>query len=79
MNLENNDHGTTVSQRLLSEGKNNSSNSEREAMIPVYRSKKTMKKTSCTSKDLYQQLVVQGWQISYLKAKVDHQTPTNFV
>ena len=66
-------------QRLLSEGKNDSSNTEREAMISVYRSKKTMKKTSCTSKDLHQQLVVQSWHVSYLKAKVDHQTPINFV
>ena len=79
MNVENIFHGTMVGQRLLSDGKNNSNNTEREAMISVYRSKKTMKKTSCTSKDLHQQLAVQSWQISYLKAKVDHQTPINFV
>ena len=37
MNVENIVHGTTVDQRLLLEGTNNSSNIECEAMISVYK------------------------------------------
>ena len=37
MNVENIVQGTTVDQRLLSEGTNNSNNIECEAMISVYK------------------------------------------
>ena len=45
MNVENIFHGTTVGQRLLSDGKNNSNNTEREAMISVYLLQ--LKRTKC--------------------------------